>query len=476
MRSICLILMFFVVACSPAQSPEYLAVQGNKELAVGEFTAQDKIALYLLHWQEFLTLRDIVQNWTVTQKSDQVVNSTVKIPVAPQIHYATQPDWVLGSNQASLKIQLFCTLVSEPCKRVYRDVFQFMPYVQGGMQIQFYESWQTYHKFALDAAMAMACVPADRQADLRQFLLSENNITPARLDDSALLLQFDPVAFKQCRARPELRQRFMLQRKAVQTAGLDKTPILLINTQYWSQADEERLYAYLQPLLQSHAAVKTMPQLDVQQIYVLHPAELSFADVIYQGQKRRWPLFQCQDGWCLDHIEKQVLVFFKEGQFYTTLPRIPTVGDSAVVSVQPETVEQVAAQVSAENNASLTAPADDDHEVRVRQILNATPASPLSRVWVDEQLNRQSELEKNFIAADLEVEGNHLLKLKSDELDTFYTQLGMQAGDVVMRVNDEWVHDHYNTLWEALRSGSRVEISLMRRGLPVHLVYAVQEP
>lgn len=140
-----------------------------------------------------------------------------------------------------------------------------------------------------------------------------------------------------------------------------------------------------------------------------------------------------------------------------------------------DTGQNTAADIMTENEAPLV-PADDDHATRVRQVLNATPASPLSRVWLEQQLNRQPELEKNFISADLEVEGNHLLKLKPGETDSFYTQLGMQPGDVVMRVNNEWVHDGYNTLWEALRSAERVEISLMRRGLPVHLVYAVQEP
>lgn len=479
MRHICLILLFFLTACSQPEVPLYLAAQGKNQLHAAQFSAQDKIALYQLHWQEFLTLRDLLQNWSITQNPQQLITSTLQMPAAPQIEFAVKPDWVAGDIQGALKIQLFCTLVSEPCKRVYLELLQFMPYVQGGMQIQFYENWQAFHKFALEAATAMACVPAQQQADLRQFMLSENALTPERLDASAQLLRFDPVTFKQCRSDAGLRQRFMQQRQTIQNAGLDKPPVLLINSHYLSQVDGERLYAYLQSAMPAAGVLKPMPELDVKNIYPLSPAELSFADVVFRGQKQRWSLYQCQDGWCLHQLNAQGLVFSKEGEFYSP----QSVGEAAAFQ-QPHLMQNAQAKNSAPNVESiLTAenvrplmPADDDHETRVRQVLNATPASPLSREWLDEQLNRQPELEKNFISADLEVEGNHLLKLKPGATDSFYTQLGLQPGDVVMRVNNEWVYDGYNTLWEALRSAERVEISLMRRGLPVHLVYAVQEP
>lgn len=484
MRHICLILLFFLYACSQPEAPVYLAAQGKNQLRAAQFSAQDKIALYQLHWQEFLTLRDLLQNWSITQNPQQLISSTLQIPAAPQIEFAVKPDWVAGDAQAALQIQLFCTLVSEPCKRIYQELLQFMPYVQGGMQIQFYENWQAFHKFALEAATAMACVPAQQQAELRQFILSENVLTPERLDASAQLLRFDLIAFKQCRSDTNLRQRFMLQRQAIQNAGLDKPPVLLINSHYLSQADGERLYAYLHSSMPAAGSLKPMPELDVKNMYPLSPAELSFADVVFLGKKQRWSLFQCQDGWCLHQLNAQGLVFFKEGEFYSPQSMGEVAASQQSHLMQNTPAENTDAEVTGQNTEpDLTAenegplvPADDDHATRVRQVLNATPASPLSREWLDEQLNRQPELEKNFISADLEVEGNHLLKLKPGATDSFYTQLGLQPGDVVMRVNNEWVHDGYNTLWEALRSAERVEISLMRRGLPVHLVYAVQEP
>lgn len=475
MRPICLILLFFISACSQPEAPSYLAAQGENQLHAAQFSAQDKIALYQLRWQEFLTLRDVLQNWSITQKPQQLISSTLHIPAAPQIEYAVNPDWVAGDVHGALKIQLFCTLVSEPCKRTYNELVQFMPYVQGGMQIQFYENWQAFHKFALEAATAMACVPAQQRADLRQFILSEKVLTPDRLDASAQLLRFDPVAFKKCRSDTGLRQRFMTQRQAIQNAGLDKPPVLLINSHYLSQADGERLYAYLQSVMPAADNLKPMPELDVNSVYPLTPAELSFADVVFRGQKQRWSLYQCQDGWCLHQLNAQGLVFFKEGEFYSPQSVNAVVASQQSSVIENTPTENTGLDFTAQNMPPVM-PADDDHETRVRQVLNATPASPLSREWLDEQLNRQSELEKNFISADLEVEGNHLLKLKPGEADSFYTQLGMQPGDVIMRINNEWVHDGYNTLWEALRSAERVEISLMRRGLPVHLVYAVQEP
>ncbi|MCP5326179.1 MAG: thioredoxin domain-containing protein [Oceanospirillaceae bacterium] len=481
MRSICLIFLLFIAACSEQQAPVDLAVQGNNALRTADFANVDKIALYELHWQEYLTLRGVLQNWVTTQNAAPV-RSSLQMPDAPLIEYAAKADWQIGDDNSAVTIQLFCTLVSEPCKRVYQELLQYMPYVQGGMQIQFYETWRAFHKFALPVATALACVPEVNRADLRQFILAQNNMDAERLDASPVLLGFNAPAFNQCRQSETLRNSLLQQQTTLENAGLAKPPVLLINKRYIAQADWERLFAYLQPYLAAPVTAENLPGLSVKHIYPVQPVGLSFADVEFQGQKIRWSLNQCQAGLCLQTIAGGKLIFFRDGRFYSpgqaAQPVVDTAHDTGSISVGADTEfsTDFTAQQAAQQEQPQKELADDDHAGRVRELLTSIPPSPLSRTWLDEQLNRQAELEKNFITTDMEVEGQHLLKLKPGDTDAFYAQLGMQAGDVIMRINDEWVHDGYNSLWENLRSAQRLEISLMRHGLPVHLVYAVQEP
>lgn len=110
---------------------------------------------------------------------------------------------------------------------------------------------------------------------------------------------------------------------------------------------------------------------------------------------------------------------------------------------------------------------------KARPIVAPKGETPLSRAWLDRQLQRQAELEAHFKPAELEVEGVHVLKLRGVEENEFYQTLGLKEGDVVLRVNDEWVHEAQNNLFASLESEQEVSVVLMRRGLPVHLKYAI---
>jgi len=109
-----------------------------------------------------------------------------------------------------------------------------------------------------------------------------------------------------------------------------------------------------------------------------------------------------------------------------------------------------------------------------RRELPATGEMTLSQDWLQTQLINQSELEKRFYNAEHVVEGHHLIKLAGIDNDRFYTTLGIKSGDVLMRVNDQWVHEHQNPLWDSLAREQSVSIILMRKGLPVRYDYKIK--
>jgi S1-C subfamily serine protease len=94
------------------------------------------------------------------------------------------------------------------------------------------------------------------------------------------------------------------------------------------------------------------------------------------------------------------------------------------------------------------------------------PLLRLSREVVDRALEDRPALERGFEPGRLDVEGRRLLKLARVEPGSLYDSLGLRAGDVLMQVDGEFVHDADNPLFEALRTRSRVTLTLMRRGIP----------
>jgi type II secretory pathway component PulC len=51
----------------------------------------------------------------------------------------------------------------------------------------------------------------------------------------------------------------------------------------------------------------------------------------------------------------------------------------------------------------------------------------------------------------------------------------MQAGDVIVRVNNEWIHEDNNVLFQTLSNDKNVDISIMRNGFPVHFSFNITE-
>ena len=89
------------------------------------------------------------------------------------------------------------------------------------------------------------------------------------------------------------------------------------------------------------------------------------------------------------------------------------------------------------------------------------------------QLLNQAQLKKKFKPALHQIGGLHVLKLSGIEENDFYRTLGVYEGDVIMRVNDEWVNEAQNNLFNVLNSEDQVSIILMRKGMPVHLKYTI---
>ena len=84
---------------------------------------------------------------------------------------------------------------------------------------------------------------------------------------------------------------------------------------------------------------------------------------------------------------------------------------------------------------------------------------------------RRRRLEDQFSAAPLPVDGERLLKLTGERQRRLLARLGLEAGDVLMRVDDEWVVAGDNPLFERLAGSGATSLVIMRRGIPRLLDY-----
>lgn len=98
----------------------------------------------------------------------------------------------------------------------------------------------------------------------------------------------------------------------------------------------------------------------------------------------------------------------------------------------------------------------------------------LSAEWLDAQLENRARLEKHFHNAEHVVEGYHMVRLDDVSREVFYKTLGLQSGDVIMRVDDQWVHEGQNPLWDKLGNSETVTVTLMRKGFPIRHDYRIE--
>lgn len=90
----------------------------------------------------------------------------------------------------------------------------------------------------------------------------------------------------------------------------------------------------------------------------------------------------------------------------------------------------------------------------------------LSRARVEAALAHESTLERQFETSRTVHDGYRLLKLGYVAPESFYADLGLESRDVLILVDGEWVTDHGNPLWAALRSRDELVLVVMRRGTP----------
>jgi protein-disulfide isomerase/type II secretory pathway component PulC len=156
------------------------------------------------------------------------------------------------------------------------------------------------------------------------------------------------------------------------------------------------------------------------------------------------------------------------------LRRVDDRGAQLLVEGRPERVDF---EAQSSDGASPAAPVS---ESRVEPP-GAVPASPgaipvyLDRETVRARLADRVALARELAPVAMTVDGYRLLQLRAVQPGSLYELLGLQAGDVIVAVNEQPIHEGDNPLWDALDREREVRVRVMRRGgRAQHYTYRVE--
>jgi S1-C subfamily serine protease len=97
----------------------------------------------------------------------------------------------------------------------------------------------------------------------------------------------------------------------------------------------------------------------------------------------------------------------------------------------------------------------------------------------DEVLLRLADplaLQEVLVTVPMKSGDYHQLRISEVRPGSLYELLGLEAGDVILGVNEQPVHEAENPLWDALEREGEVRVRVMRRGgLAQHYTYRFDE-
>ena len=445
---------------------------GTQTLTLDQLDASLQLPLYDLEFKKFeLRRAQIIELMAKAgDDSKRVTELLLEPPTPPRVnlpksHY---PKFMVEPKDAVIRLSLFCSYQSSHCARLQPVLQSLQAQFNRVLETEFFDLPLGYHRYGKQAANAAHC--AAQQGALFQYQASlyghKDNLTDDRLQTLAQQLQLNMKAFTACLVEGRHLDKIHRDIEFANQIHIASAPTLFINGLYVKGPQTVELYThYIEQELQRLSQTTPVPSylpLALTGIEGLNERsdENTHLPLVHIRDLNDGSLTLLQTGDRLNesthveaiHAEHAILVHKK---IRLRLPLTPDEIDSA----NPE------ATTTQTETRSRSEPAKDKV---------AALAMTLSRDWLDTQLLAQYKLEKHFAPAAHRVEGVHLLKLQDIDASEFFSVLGLRSGDVVLQVNDAFVHDEFNPLWQTLHQETDIDLLVMRQGLPIRYRFNIQ--
>ncbi|WP_226663225.1 thioredoxin domain-containing protein [Microbulbifer aggregans] len=438
----------------------------------------------------FNTLKSMVDTKLAAPGSTEtppVVDWLLPYPHPPRLKINTDGRSLRGNPEAPVKLAVFCSYQSVHCAATNLVLRELLDRYAGWVALAPFDFPMRYHRLGAQAAVAVHCASLQDTA----WSYADGLYTRAKTLDEKVFIQqasqlgFEQEKFNRCLEESDHSDRIAADTAQARALGLQSVPVVFVNGLYikgpqslehyalwvdqelqrlghdpsslhadaarWRQSAEQITETNLQLQL-TGTSVSSQPEKSTALIRI-HDASVgrfSPGDVLMPGVT----LKRVHERYVILQVNNQLerLTLSSEDSDYVRVPRTAT---------------------TERDEATMRRIEQPDGESR--KLIAASGVLPLGQAWLEKQLQNRADLEQKFVPAEHVVDGHNLLRLEGIKDNEFFTALGFEEGDVVVRVNDSWVHSGQNQLWDALTSGEVVDVTFMRNGLPQRVQYEVQE-
>ena len=471
------------------ESNTIVAELSNSVISLKELDASIQLRLFDLEWQKY-QLRKNALKVLINQKTQEIkyasqqIEITLTPPKPPRIGLTKDARAIRGQASANIIVDIFCSYQSSHCARLQPTINELEQHYSDQIAFRFFDLPQKYHRAGYAAANAFHCAVEYSQKDQQVWAFQSslyadiNQLNLQRYRVIAEQLGIQSSDFDQCLKEKRYQSKISSDVDFGKQIGLGNVPVVFINGLYIKGANATDLYRYYidQELQQMGQEIK-LQNSSLPIILV--------ATTVSNLTNESSALLSNEAG---ENIKN-----YKVGEQIFPLVSIINIQADHIIIDNKGVTERITIKTSkghqlAQDSSYLISVNDTEAqdlnthseydenliEKPNERVLPVTGKMTLSRDWLNQQLLDQSELEKHFYKAEHVVEGLHLIKLNNIDNQRFYTSLGLKSGDVIMRVNDQWVHEAQNPLWASLQQNNPVSLVVMRKGLPYRYDYVIE--
>jgi len=470
-----------------------VAKVGNESIDLNELDNAIQIALFDLEWRKYQLRKDMLsrmltQRQALAKKqSAQKLNAEILLnpPQAPRISLPQDKRPIKGELDAPILLSVFCSYQSSHCARLQAIIKKIETYYSESVAFNFYDLPQGFHRYGISAANAYHCAEAAGEPWAYQSALYSDisKLNKPRFMNIAEQLGLELNDFESCldenRYLPNIKADISLAARH----GLSSVPVIFINGLYAKGPQKFEAYQYYLNQELAHLGLK-QETLKQQQATESQLAISLLATTVSSNSNNSTAMLKLP--------ENEQGLIYKKGSHVLKQVQIVKIEDQRILIDNQGHLEFIRLQasighdlksksnkVSAQASLGVVDSTPSYNEERLstemeRRELPATGEMILSKEWLDNQLINQTQLEQHFYHAEHVVEGHHLIKLDEITDQRFYNTLGFKTGDVLLRVNDQWVHEGQNPLWDNLAKAEELTVVLMRGGYPVRYDYNIK--
>ncbi|BBM02504.1 thioredoxin domain-containing protein [Microbulbifer sp. GL-2] len=470
---------------APDQQTVAARIDGQ-EVSVQALDKELQFALYdIAEMEHKLRLNKLHELITTLEKDGEEIEIFLPVPEPPRIELNYDGRTIRGNPEAPITIAVFCSFQSPHCKSFQPTLRRVLNDFPGWVRQVNFDFPLKFHREGIKAAVSAKCAGEQNAFwGYHDALYAKTpNLGRKSYSQTARSLSIDGSRFETCIEDMKYKEEILKDQAVALGLSLKNVPVVFINGlylkgertfeqySYWIKKelatldiDSTQKHTWNNRKESEHRIPLTALPLTLVGISESSISSKSRALIAVEGNEASYfvPDEVLLKGVLLKHLKREYVVIDNHGTF-ERLPLQGQVGDSIPITYShqhDEVLRQRIEQPQGDGGKKLIEPAG---------------VLTLGQEWLAKQLEQREELEAKFTEAELEVEGYQLMRLEGVADNEFFTALGFEENDVLLRVNDSWVHSGQNALWDALASGQIIDVAFMRKGLPQRLQYVVEE-